>query len=331
TRQFVPREDFAPRVTTAFHWAGISLMPSFTVRETGWGSSFQNGSVVGANILRNSRQVDVDLILPSLERTFKAPKWMGDKVKHVIEPRVSYHYANGIGTFNDLIRFDETELLSNTNEVDVSVTNRLYTKKTGGQVNELLTWTVAQNRYFDPTFGGAVVAGQRNDLLTTAYLTGFAFVDGPRNYSPVSSEFRLNYKVNLDWRTDYDPLRGHIVNSNFSADTRFSDYFFSFGSSQIRSNPLVLSPSSNQIRGTVGIGNDNRKGWNAGMSAYYNLRQHLLQYTTVQVTYNTDCCGLSVQFRRFNIGLRDESQFRVAFAVSNIGSFGNLRRQDRTF
>ncbi|MEO7142985.1 MAG: putative LPS assembly protein LptD, partial [Bryobacteraceae bacterium] len=87
TRQFVPREDFAPRVTTAFHWAGISLMPSFTVRETGWGSSFQNGSVVGANILRGSRQVDVDLILPSLERTFKAPKWMGDKVKHVIEPR----------------------------------------------------------------------------------------------------------------------------------------------------------------------------------------------------------------------------------------------------
>jgi LPS-assembly protein len=56
-----------------------------------------------------------------------------------------------------------------------------------------------------------------------------------------------------------------------------------------------------------------------------------LQYTTAQVTYNTDCCGLSVQFRRFNIGTRDESQFRVAFAISNIGTFGNLRRQDRTF
>jgi LPS-assembly protein len=56
-----------------------------------------------------------------------------------------------------------------------------------------------------------------------------------------------------------------------------------------------------------------------------------LQYATVQVTYNTDCCGLSVQWRRFNIGLRNENQFRVAFAVSNIGSFGTLRRQDRIF
>ncbi|HLJ14145.1 MAG TPA: putative LPS assembly protein LptD [Bryobacteraceae bacterium] len=330
TRQFVPRADFAPRVTTAFHWAGISLMPSFSVEETGYGSSLMNGSVVGANLLRNARLVDVDLVLPSLERTFKAPKWMGDKVKHVIEPRVTYHYANGVANFNDLIRFDETELLSDTNELDISITNRLYTKQKDGKVNDLLDWTVSQSRYFDPTFGGAVVDNQRNVLLSSAYLTGFAFIDQTRNYSPVVSDFRFNYRVNLSWRADYDPLRGHIVNSTFTADTRFSNYFVSFGSSQIRSVP-VLSPSSNQIRGTIGIGNDNRKGFNAGMSAYYDIRQGFLQFTTVQAVYNTDCCGISVQFRRFNFGLRDENQILFSFAISNVGTFGSLRRQDRTF
>ena len=330
TRQFVPRGDLEPRVTTAFHWMGISLMPSFSLRETGEGSSFLNGSVLGRDLLRSSREADLDIVLPSLERTFKAPKWMGAKAKHVIEPRITYRYVNGVADFNDLIRFDSTELLTNTNEVNYSITNRLYTKQTDGQVNELMTWSLSQTHYFDPTFGGAVVPGDRNVFLSSAYLTGFAFIDGPRNYSPIVSDFRLNYKVNLSWRTDYDPMLGHLASSTVSADTRYSNYFFSFGSTQIRSDP-VLSPSSNQLRGTFAIGNDNHKGWNAGTSAYYDVRKHVLQYATAQVTYNTDCCGLSVQFRRFNIGTRDESQFRVAFAISNVGTFGNLRRQDRTF
>jgi hypothetical protein len=37
------------------------------------------------------------------------------------------------------------------------------------------------------------------------------------------------------------------------------------------------------------------------------------------------------RWRRFDFGLRDESSFRVAFSIANLGSFGNLRRQDRVF
>jgi LPS-assembly protein len=49
------------------------------------------------------------------------------------------------------------------------------------------------------------------------------------------------------------------------------------------------------------------------------------------VTYNTDCCGFNIQYRRSSFGTRNENQFRVAFAVSNIGSAGTLRKQDRIF
>jgi len=39
-----------------------------------------------------------------------------------------------------------------------------------------------------------------------------------------------------------------------------------------------------------------------------------------------------VQYRRFGLaGTRNENQFRVAFAVSNIGTFGTLKRQERIF
>ena len=98
----------------------------------------------------------------------------------------------------------------------------------------------------------------------------------------------------------------------------------------MRTDP-VLAPYANQIRGLIGYGADGRRGWNYGFSAYYDYRKAVLQYSQFQATYNTDCCGLSIQWRRFDVGARNENQFRVAFAVSNIGSFGTLKRQERVF
>ncbi|MGH9592959.1 MAG: hypothetical protein ACRD5L_07690, partial [Bryobacteraceae bacterium] len=85
----------------------------------------------------------------------------------------------------------------------------------------------------------------------------------------------------------------------------------------------------------ITYGGDNRRGWNYGLSAFYDYRVGTLQFLQSQVTYNTDCCGLSVQYRRFDFGTdptaRHENQFRVAFAISNIGTFGTLKRQERIF
>ena len=79
------------------------------------------------------------------------------------------------------------------------------------------------------------------------------------------------------------------------------------------------------------VGNDNRRGWNTAFSAIYDFRIGVMQFATTQVTYNTDCCGFSVQYRRFSFGTRNENQFRIAFSVANIGSFGTLKKQERLF
>ena len=331
TRQFVPRLDLYPRLTSALHFAGFSLVPSFAVRETGYGSSFMNGSIAGQDVLRSAREINIELLAPALERIYKSPKWLGgEKVKHVIEPRVEYSFVDGVDNFNRIIRFDEADLLSNTNQVTFSITNRLFVKNKDGNVNEVLSWDLAQSRYFDPTFGGAVVAGQRNVVASTEELDGFAFLDGPRNYSPVISTLRFQQKIGVEWRVDYDPLLGHVSNSAFSTDVRFSNYFISVGHNQVRTDPVV-APNSDQIRGLLGVGNQNRKGWNAAFSIYYDYRRGIMEFATTQVTYNTDCCGISVEYRRFNFGARDDSQYRVAFAISNVGTFGTLRKQERIF
>jgi LPS-assembly protein len=102
------------------------------------------------------------------------------------------------------------------------------------------------------------------------------------------------------------------------------------GHNYIRSVPQ-LSPSANQFRGMLTVGNESRRGWNGAFSAVYDYRIGVMQFATTQVTYNTDCCGFSVQYRRFGVGDRNENQFRIAFSVANIGSFGTLKRQERLF
>ncbi len=257
----------------------------------------------------------------------------GDSLKHVIEPRATYKYVTGISDYTDVIRYDQSDLFTNTNQLTLSLTNRLYAKR-GDTVSEIFTWQLSQARYFDPTFGGALLPGNRNVVMSTVELTGYTFLDGPRTYSPIVSSMRA-YPVpglSFEWRTDYDPLFGRIVNSGFGVDFRYPKkrYFVSMGQNLVHTDP-VLTPAANQLRTTVGYGDANRRGFNTSTTAIYDYRQGFLTYASAQVNYNTDCCGVSVQFRRFAFGTRNENQFRVAFSVANVGSFGNLRKQERLF
>jgi LPS-assembly protein len=331
TRQFTERADFQPRVMTALRWRDFHLIPSFSVRETHYGESQHEGRIAGGNVLRSAREFNVELIAPALARIFDRPTFLGEKLKHVIEPRASFRYVAGVEDFERIVRFDETDLLTNTQEAEFGVINRLFAKR-GGAVSEVLSWELWQRRYFDPTFGGAVVEGRRNVVRSAVEMTAYNFVDGSRRVSPVVSVLRATPRpgFGLEWRTDYDTLRGGIVNSGFTADMRLSRYFISAGHNHVRSSRL-LTPPANQFRGLIGFGQENRRGWNAGFSAVYDYRVKSLQYVLSQVTYNTDCCGLSVQYRRFSFGARDEHQFRLAFAVANIGSFGTLKKQERLF
>ncbi|MDQ6675741.1 MAG: LPS assembly protein LptD [Acidobacteriota bacterium] len=333
TQQFSRRANLEPRVMTALRFKNFHLIPSFTLHETYYSEQFENGRVVSNSLLRNAREVSVDFVMPSVERLFKHKTWLGDQLKHVIEPRATYRYVTGVGDYERVIRFDQTDLLTNTNEVELSITNRLYAKR-GDAVSEVATLEVYQKRFFDPTFGGAVISGERNVVLSTVDLTGYTFLYQPRNYSPVVIVFRAYPRpgFGLEWLTDYDPLLGRIVNSGFNANYRRAKYFLSAGNNQVRSIP-ALSPSANQLRGVFGYGDPNRRGWNTAVTAIYDYKNSVLQFATVNLNYNTDCCGISVQYRRFSfvgIGLND-NQFRVSFSIANVGSFGTLKKQERLF
>ena len=63
----------------------------------------------------------------------------------------------------------------------------------------------------------------------------------------------------------------------------------------------------------------------------FDFRAGIQEFAIAQVTYNTDCCGVSFEYRRFNFGVRDDTTYRFAFTLANIGAIGNLKKQERLF
>ena len=358
----VPRINISPRVMTEFSFKGFSLVPSMTFGATSYGNSYSANSIsyssgcfpatesnYGCNaalnvalansaLFRRDEDFSLELVLPTLEKVYTPPKWLhlGKKVKHTIEGRAVYQYVTGIDDFQNIIKFDNLDFLSNTNQLTFSLTNRLYKKDENGHVTEFLTWRMSYARYFDPTFGGVVQPNQRNIVLAEEEITPFAFLAGPRGYSPINSYINISpYNfLSFDWQTDYDPYYHKFVDNTVNASVHKGPYFVSAGDTSISTNPLLV-PEANQLRIAGGYGSTTRKGWNAAVVEDYDFVQQSLLYQFGQVSYNTNCCGFSFQYRRFSfgagIGARHENQYLLAFQIANLGSFGTMQKQDRIF
>ncbi len=331
----VQRSEFAPKVTVPLHFGQwLDVTASGAARTTRYGASLDAlGALSVQPITRNDGEFTLELRPPTLERFFNRPKTRR-KYKHTIEPEVTYRYVGGINDFERFIRFDSDATLSNTNEIEYGVTQRLFVKHDEDQPAEFMSWSVVQKHYFDPTFGGAIVDGQRNVLLATNSITPFAFATGPRNSSPIVSDFKVTPgdKYDAEQIIEYDPQLNKIIAEGTLLKVRpYGEFFATVAHFHIQDDPL-LQPLSNQIRALVGYGSFNRKGFNFTGGVSYDIQNSALQNQIAQVTYNGNCCGLSFEYRRIALGqVRTENQFRIAFTIANIGTFGNLRRQEKIF
>ncbi len=341
----VGRSEFAPVVTVPIRfgpWLNVTSSAAF--RTAFYGDSLVPGTsatgtpvLSGRSIVRNDGEFTLDFRLPTFERIFhKADSRR--KFKHTIEPEARYRVVTGINNFPRLIRFDADSTLTDTNEISYGITQRLWVKEGDDQPQELISWRLSQKHFFDPTFGGALVPGVRNVFQTLDEISPFAFADGPRNWSPLISDFKVTPGGPLDFEQilEYDTQRGsagQLTTIGTLAKIKpYKEFFFTVADFRLDANPLVLQPKSNQIRTLVGYGAETRKGFNFTTGISYDLTNDSLQNQLVQISYNGSCCGLALEYRRIALGqVRTDNQFRVAFIIANIGTFGNLRHQERIF
>jgi LPS-assembly protein len=335
TPNFVPRAEFAPKVTVPFHFgAWLGVTSSATFRTTYYGDSFNAaGAVSGQSITRNTGEFEVDLRPPTLERYFERPATR-HRYKHTIEPLITYRYVTGVNDFADFIRFDSNATLTDTNQFEYGITQHLYVKQGDGQPVDFLSWRLVQDHYFDPTFGGALVPGQRNVFQALDQITPFAFASTPRDWSPIVSDLKLTPggRYDAEFILEYDPQLKKVNTIGSLIKVKpYKQFYATVADFRLQGDPVV-QPPSHQIRGALGYGDLVRKGLNVSAGISYDILTDTLLNQFVQVSYNGGCCGLSAEYGRFNLAtVRSENQFRFGLILANIGTFGNLRRPEKIF
>jgi LPS-assembly protein len=393
TAALVGRIDLEPSLSLPLSFGGWSLRPELSIRDTIYTQQLSASGTVAESDAINRRALEgtIELRPPALSRIFDHD-FMGRKWKHVIEPRVVYSYVVGVNNFPNILRFDERDILTNTNEVGYAVVNRLYAKRkstqpedcgkpgmpslfiggapvpshipwerqsdlaeapcdTGSQVREIVTWEIAQKYFLDPNFGGLVSATNNaacpaqscnvQVFTSTVDLSGISFLTAPRHLSPLISRLRVqaNARTDFEWDVDYDFERGGFNASTILANYRIGPFTVGGGDAylqvpgQVTGSTVIFSPQLfNQFRLLLGYGHSGKQGLSVATNVGFDAKLGFLQYGAAQATYNWDCCGVSLEFRRFNLGtVRNENQYRFTFALANLGALGNLRRTERLF
>jgi LPS-assembly protein len=287
-----------------------------------------------------------------------------------------------VNNFPDILKFDERDVLTDTHEVEYGFVTRLYAKRTSAKpddcdammsaltvgsaalesnipwrhtsalatppcqakppVHEIATWELEQKYFLDPTFGGALISGQRNVFTTTADLTGIAFLTQPRHLSPLVSRLRVetSSRTDAEWDMDFDFQNNRVNASTLLANYHIGQVTVGGGDAilQIPSQPLSTTTSTvepvrfNQFRAALGYGRAGKRGFSAASIFGIDSESKLLQFVSAQTTYNWDCCGMTVEYRSYTVAnVRNENLFRFTFTLANIGGFGSLRPQERLY
>ena len=331
TPDFTQRLDLFPQVYTSIPlFQGLRLSPRVGFRETFYSGSLsetEESQLTGDNIDRRYFEFTTDLKgwgLSKIHRDSSGGGW-----KHLIEPTVRYRYITGVDEFDRVIRFDEHDAIVNTNEIEYALFNRVFVKRAtaeGSLNHEWLSFKVAQKYFFDPDFGGALKPGAVNQFLALNTLTGFHYGAIPREFSPVTSLVRFTPRPNysFDIRADYDPKFDTF--RNFSVTGFLSRSWWFLGTTYFLTRELEAGTfDSDQLQTQVAVGNLQR-GLSASTAFSYDA--HSGRFLTYQsrLNYFWDCCGVSVEFQGFNIGVRQEQQIRFSLFLKGLGTFGTVNR-----
>jgi len=342
TPSVVQRLDLQPRFTIPLpSLGGLAITPSLTLRSTFYSDSQDPSDrtrILGQNLNRTYLDLAVDVRPPGLERVFHhrdGSRWF----KHVVEPSLTYRRITGIGSdVARMIRFDENDTVAETNEFEFALVNRFFVTREGSagegqQPHEWMTIKLAQQYFFDPTFGGALVPGRRNQFYPINRLSGFSFGGTARRFSPVNLSARVRPLSSLfvDVRLDYDTREKTVRNASVTGGIRTQRFSFSqtwYVARQVRLDRGTFP--ANLYQSSVFLGNPQR-GPFVGFDVIYDFTNRVLDgkpssgrlvSSTIGFGYAFDCCTFQVQNTTFKIGLRSENRLAFSLTLNGIGSFG---------
>jgi hypothetical protein len=182
-------------------------------------------------------------------------------------------------------------------------------------------------------------------------LSFYTFGGAPRRWSPLNIDATYKPKKDLYVNTRIDlGVQGDGLRA-MSASVAYDTKFVKISQTLYYTRAVTLVPSLFQyanaegkeagtLRGAqwspaVFLGNRDR-GLYGGASLFYDFESRRAANLTPLISslytvgYAYDCCALSLQYYRFNLGVRQENRFTFSFRLNGIGTvgteqFGGLR------
>jgi LPS-assembly protein len=161
--------------------------------------------------------------------------------------------------------------------------------------------------------------------------------------------FRTSSHTDIEWDFDLDTGAKKFTSNNIFLDAREGALFGGvsyarlnapgrFFNETINTDPSDSTLTANavsdfsQIRLLAGYGNSSKPGLSMAGNANLDLKLGSVQYLSAQTNYNWNCCGLSVEYRKYELGsVRNEGTYKFNFTLANIGTAGNIRKSERLF
>jgi LPS-assembly protein len=249
TSGMVERLDVRPEIAYPFGFAGWRIRPSIAGRETFYSRSRLPDTVspgpglpsvpveTTATLNRADVNIQFDIRPPVLERTFTSGfvrNLLRHDFKHAIEPEITYRYVSGIDNFNQILRFDDVDIASGTNEMEYGITQRLFLRDNGKKPCRAAGTVADVNEIFDAT-------GVDNEVTADPGLATGRVAAG----EPICGNRQL-ISWQLAQKYFFDPTFGGAVNTNGPRD--ILETTLDFSGISFLTGPRNISPIISRLR-----------------------------------------------------------------------------------
>lgn len=325
------RFDVGPELSVPITWSFLQITPRVGAHYTRYSTSDgDEGPLTGPAVDRPYGQAAVEIVGPKFSRVFENEGGpYSSKFKHVIGPEVTWTYRTNIDDFDLIPKFDYLDQVLGTHQVDYALVQDFFAKRPGpgGKLvpYRFLTWTLRQSYYVN-------IASGQNEFDPNYQSSAFGPGGTPDHNSPIQSRFRfrptpqVTTDFNMEYDVNYKQTRSLGVAANFSGG------WGSLGGNWSRVLRLAQAATGNaasrdtvRAAGTLRVLPDRL---NLTGGADWDLFNKKLLSARANLRYDVQCCGFMVEYIRYKLNLRDESQFRFSIELANIGSMGNFLAED---
>jgi lipopolysaccharide assembly outer membrane protein LptD (OstA) len=325
--QGLTRLDFAPMLRIPFtRWPFLTVNSTIGWRATYWTESLVDGQQVSEPIGRQFFDFSSRITGPVFSRIFNAGATEGLKLKHVIEPIVTFRRTTAIDEFDRIVNLEggTDYIVGDIWQVSYGINNRLYAKRTISR--EVLSVAMTQSYY--------------TNALATLYDQNYqssSYGSTPQSkFTALALYLRTapTERLQGDFRTEWDPTfhtlktlaaSGSINTANVQTSAgwsrrRFIEGLPGFDNPAFADHYLTASATWRTASNTVG----------ANYSFNYNLRDDQFLQQRYLAYYNAQCCGFNVEYQTFNYGtsvastVQQDRRFNISFTLAGIGTFSNF-------